>query len=213
LRESGIWESKRGADREFGGGRAIEDSTLDQPLADLLGVDAVAVVANEDEDVVAAVRGFEADGADLGLAAGKPDFGGLHAVVDGIAHQVHQRVAQFVDHALVEFGLLAADLQVHFLVPLDGDIAHHALEAIERGGDGHHAGLEHAALQAVRDARELVDRLGDLAEVPPRLVPEPRLLDDRVQFRLELLHNPLNSLNRTPIAVETTTGPTQPCGT
>ena len=44
-------------------------------------------------------------------------------------------LTQLVDHALVELGLLAKDLEVDFLAPLPREVADHALEAVwPRGG-------------------------------------------------------------------------------
>ena len=39
----------------------------------------------------------------------------LDAVVDAVAHQVHQRIADLLQHGLVELGLLAGELQLDLL--------------------------------------------------------------------------------------------------
>ena len=40
----------------------------------------------------------------VALAGGGAHVGHLDAVVDGVAHQVHQRIADLLDHGLVELG-------------------------------------------------------------------------------------------------------------
>jgi hypothetical protein len=52
--------------------------------------------------------GVQLDPAARRLARGGARVGGLDAVVDGVAHDVRERVADLLDHGLVEFGLGAA---------------------------------------------------------------------------------------------------------
>src|SRR5690606_19734149 len=78
---------------------------------DALSVQALTVVADLDDDVPALVGRAHADGAGLVLARGDAFGRHFQAVVDRVAHQVHQRVDDLLDHALVQFGRLAPRLQ------------------------------------------------------------------------------------------------------
>jgi hypothetical protein len=90
---------------------------VDQPLGDRLGADllfrqAAAVVDHLDDDAARVVVGVELHGAVLGFAALGAQRRRFDAVVDGVAHEMHQRVAEFLDDRFVEFGLGAGDHQV-----------------------------------------------------------------------------------------------------
>ncbi|MNZ93045.1 hypothetical protein D3C78_1120990 [compost metagenome] len=76
----------------------------------------------------------------LGRFAGRqPGLGGFNAVIHGVAQQVHEWVADFFHHGLVQLGLCAADDQVDVLAQFLADIAHHPTEAVEGFADGDHA--------------------------------------------------------------------------
>ena len=70
-------------------------------------------------------------------------------MIDGIPDQVHQRVADLLDHRLVEFGLGAADDEFDVLAELTGDIPDHAMETVEGVADLHHAQLQGAVANAL----------------------------------------------------------------
>ncbi len=101
----------------------------------------------------------------LGLAVGHPDVGGLQAVVEGVADQVDQRVADLLHHRLVELGGLAVDLQLHLLAQLARQVAHQAGEAVEREADREHADLHHAALELPGVALQVGQALLQLLQV------------------------------------------------
>ena len=65
---------------------------------------AAAVVADFDDHVAALVIRVQLMTPCAGLPAASAHFGHLDAVVDGVAHQVHQRVADLLEHGLVELG-------------------------------------------------------------------------------------------------------------
>ena len=48
----------------------------------------------------------------------------LDAMVDGIAHQVHQRIADLLEHGLVELGGVTGQAQLDFLAEPLAEIAH-----------------------------------------------------------------------------------------
>ena len=55
---------------------------------------------------------------------------------------MHQRVAHFIDHHLVELGLIAANLQVNFFTQFAAVFAHHAAKARKGIANLHHAQTE-----------------------------------------------------------------------
>ena len=110
----------------------------------------------------------ERDGPGAGLAGGLAELGRLQPVVDRVAHHVDQRVAQLVDHPLVQLGLLAADLEHDFLAGREAEVADDPAEPLEERADRHHPGVEHPLLQAVGDPAQAVDRLGERLELLAR---------------------------------------------
>src|SRR3546814_5481728 len=52
-------------------------------------------------------------------------------MIEAVANQMRERIADLLDHALVEFGALADQLQAHLLAKLAGEIVDHAREARE----------------------------------------------------------------------------------
>ncbi|KAG0919644.1 hypothetical protein G6F32_016037 [Rhizopus arrhizus] len=83
-----------------------------------------------------------------GLALRFAQVGHFHAMVDGLADQVHQRVGQSLDQDAVELRLGADQLQVHFLLQRAGDVAGHLGETRKHLADRLHAGTHHRRLQA-----------------------------------------------------------------
>ena len=87
------------------------------------------------------------------LPAARRTSGSLHAVVERVAHEMHQRIADLLEHGLVELGVLAAQLQLDLLAELARQVVHQAREAVEREADRQHADLHDAFLQLARIAR------------------------------------------------------------
>ena len=113
----------------------------------------------------------------------------LDPVVDAVADEVIERIADLVDHPLVELRLLARQLQPDPLVELPGDVPDGPLEPVEEGADRDHARVEDAALEAVRDPRELIDRHGEFVEGQTTLLPEPDLLIELTELLGEHPHD------------------------
>ncbi len=113
-----------------------------------LGVDAGAVVLHLDADVVAFLLRRQPYPAHARLALRFAQVGHFHAVVDGVADQVHQRIGQRLDQVAVELGLGADQLQVHFLLEAAGDVAGDLGEAREHLAHRLHAGAHDRRLQA-----------------------------------------------------------------
>ena len=110
-------------------------------------------------------------------------FDPFEAVVERIAHEVHERVAERVDHGAVELGVLAHELQLDLLAELGREVAHEPREAQEDGFHGDHPDLHDHRLQGVRGAREVLHGLREARHVG--------LLDERLDLRAvqdELAH-------------------------
>ncbi|MNV33560.1 hypothetical protein D3C71_1249310 [compost metagenome] len=133
---------------QAGGGFRIDQALLARFLAQPLGVDAGAVVLHFDADVVAFLLCRQAHVAHPRLALRFAQVRHFHAMVDGVADQVHQRVGQRFDQVAVELGLCADQFQVHFLLQRTCNVARHLREAREHLADRLHAGAHHRRLQA-----------------------------------------------------------------
>ena len=94
-------------------------------------VDAAAVVAHGDDHVAAGVAGGDLERAGRRLAGGDALLRRLEAVVERVAHEVHERVAERVDDGAVELGLLADELELDLLAELRREVADEAREAQE----------------------------------------------------------------------------------
>ena len=118
-----------------------------------------------------------------GLPAATRSSGAFEAVVERVAHEVHERVAERVDHGAVELGVLADELQLDLLAELGREVAHEPREAQEHGFHGDHPDLHDHRLQRVRGAREVLHGLREARHVG--------LLDERLDLRAvqdELAH-------------------------
>ncbi len=114
---------------------------------DPLAVQAATVVADLNDDMPALVRGGEGNRAGLFLAGGAAGVGHFQAVIDRIADQVHQRIGDAFDQALVQFGALAERAQAHLLAEPGGQVADQAREAAEHRVHRQHAHADHRFLQ------------------------------------------------------------------
>ena len=87
-------------------------SQFDGLGANLLRVDAAAVVGDFDDDLIAVVIGVQPDDALRRLAQFAALFGRLNAVAHRVAHQMGERLGDGVENSFVEIGVLPADDQV-----------------------------------------------------------------------------------------------------
>ena len=130
-----------------------------------------------------------------GLAGGEARLGSLDAVVDGVAHQVHQRIADLLEHGLVELGAVAGEAQLDLLAEALAQVAHQARKAVEHEADGQHAHAHDAFLQLAHVALELAQGVAQLVGLAAferrRELAQHRLRDhqlaDRVQQLVDLL--------------------------
>ncbi len=133
---------------QAGSGFRIDQAFLTRLRAQLLRVDAGAIVLHLDADVVAFLLRRQAYMAHPRLPLCFAQVGHFHAMVDGIADQMHQRVGQSFHQISVELGLGADQLQIHFLLQRAGDVAGNLGEAREHLAHRLHAGTHHCRLQA-----------------------------------------------------------------
>src|SRR3569623_941209 len=103
-----------------------------------------AVGGHFDDDAAGVVVGVEPQLSFYRLAVRAPHVSGFDAVIERIAYQVHERIADLFDHGLVEFGFRAGNDELDVFADFLADVAHHALEAAERLADLHHAQLQGA---------------------------------------------------------------------
>ena len=112
------------------------------------GVDAPAVVRDLDPDLVARLARGDAKHADGTLVAAL--LRRLDAVIDRVADDVAQRIADHLDHLAIELDIAAIHLEPHLLAKIGAQIANHARQRREQAVDALHAG-----------ARDRVANLGD----------------------------------------------------
>ena len=103
-----------------------------------------------------------------GLAGGLALLGAFEAVVERVAHEVHERVAERVDDGAVELGVLADEVQLDLLAELGREVAHEPREAQEDGLHRDHPDLHDHRLQRVRGAREVLHGLREARDVGAR---------------------------------------------
>ena len=85
-----------------------------------------------------------------GFPASLPQPRRLDAVVDGVADQVHQRIAQLLHQALVDLHLGAGGGEHHLLARLARHPPDEALHPVEQRAERHHPRLEQPVLEDVQ---------------------------------------------------------------
>ena len=133
------------------------DATLGRLRAHGVDVDAPAVVGDRDDHLGPELHGVQPDRCLGRLARGLALRGRFDAVVDGVAHEVQQRVGQLVQHATVELGVAAPHVPADLLVLGTGQVTHSAVQLVGDGGDGHHASAHRPVLQLVHGPGQVVE--------------------------------------------------------
>ena len=82
---------------------------------------------------------------------------GFDAVVDCVAHQMRERIADTFDQGAVEFGVGSVDHQLHLPSTGDGNVPHGARKLVEHMLDRLHPCLDRRLLQGVGDGVDPVD--------------------------------------------------------
>ena len=113
----------------------------------------MAVIGDFNYDLIALMVGIETQRALRALAGARAFFRSFNAVADGVAENVHERLSDGVEDALVEIGVSALNYEFDFLAALVRDIAHGARETAEELIDGHHADFHDRVLEIAQDAR------------------------------------------------------------
>jgi hypothetical protein len=149
----------RRAHVDVGGGARVDEPALDCLVGDELGVDAMAVVADFDDHAAAGVTRRDLERADRRFAGGAALGRRLESVIEGVAHQVHERVAQGVDDGAVQLRVGAHELELDLLAQLVGEVADQAGKAQEHDLDRDHAYLHDHGLQRLGAASELLHGL------------------------------------------------------
>ncbi len=139
--------------------RRVHESLGARAREHLLAIDAAPVIlhAHCDHLPLAGDRERELAGARFPVALAH--IGLLDAVVGGVAQQMHDRLADLVEHRTVELDLAPVEGELDLLSQRVRGIADEARKAIEHLADGHHAARH-----------DLVVEIGD----------EPRCLRERV---------------------------------
>ena len=110
-------------------------------------IDTAPVVADVDDHVVPALGSLDADHALCRLTGVPALVGGLDRVIEGVAHQVHERIDELLDNQLVELGVSALERQANVLPVIALKTAHGSGELLEDLAKRDHAHIEHARLQ------------------------------------------------------------------
>ena len=141
-----------------------EETFFHSFAANDIRVDTFAVVGDHDDDVVALVARDKSDFTDTRLALCLALVRHFDSVVERVAQEVHNRVADFVDDRAVEFGVLAFDCQIDFFVEFLGYVANHAREAVKDLADGNHADLHDDVLKIGRHSVHLLQSFRELGK-------------------------------------------------
>ena len=118
----------------------VDDPGGDRLLDQFLAVHAAAVVVNVDEDLVARLTRRDGENADFALAGLQAIGRKLDAVIDRVADDVGQRIADHLDHLAIELDVAPLDIDQHLLAQLGGEVADHARQADKQILDPLHAG-------------------------------------------------------------------------
>ncbi|KAF1066244.1 MAG: hypothetical protein GAK45_01978 [Pseudomonas citronellolis] len=138
----------------------VQQALLHRLGAEDVRVHAFAVIGDRQQDMVAFLFGRQHHPPGTRLARGFALFRAFDAMVDSVAHQVHQRIGQGLDQVLVEVGFLAHQLEVDFLLQVARQVADQSREAPEDFLDRLHAGLHDRHLQIGGDHIEVGHGLG-----------------------------------------------------
>ena len=143
------------------GGGLVEDAGGDRFFDQPLAVDAAAVVLDVDQDLVARLARRDGQHADLALAGLQPLGRRLDAVIDRVADDVGQRIADHLDHFAIELDVAALDIDQHLLAELGRQVADHARQRDEQILDPLHAGAGDRVAHFGDDRRQALERAVD----------------------------------------------------
>ncbi len=145
------------------GSLARHDPGGDRLLDEALVVDAAAVVGDLDQYLVARLARIDAQRA-RGRLGGALALGGhLDAMIDRVADDMGQRIADHLDHLAIELDVAAVDHQHDLLVELGRQIAHHPRQRGEQPVDALHPGTRDRFAHLGDAGRQPLERGIDVA--------------------------------------------------
>ena len=143
----------------------LDHSGCDRLFHKLLAVDPAAVVLDVDQDLISGLARRNGQKADLALAGLEPVGRKFDPMIDRVANDVRQRVADHLDHLAIELDVAAFDVDEDLLAELRGKVADHARQCDEQVFDALHAragdGIAHFGDDRGQPLERAVDR--DLA--------------------------------------------------
>ena len=134
-----------------------QQTKIGRRVANFFVIDTAAVVFYFDVYVIAPMVGTNSHIAMIGLARLIALFRALDTVRHRVANQVQQRIGDLLNNVVVEFGVVAFQLQVDQLVRSLRRVAGRASDARIKVADRHHARLRDFILQTMRKLGELIN--------------------------------------------------------
>ncbi len=173
----------------LGRDQAGGDGAADQ----LVAVDAAAVVRNLEQYLVAGLARADSKAAAFALAGPPPLGRAFDAVVDRVADDMGERIADHLQHLAVDLDVAAVDLEDDLLAGLAGNVADHPRQGREEVVDPLHPGSGDPVAKVGdgdRDPLEGRDHLGvaGRADPPRELVAGEDEVGDSAHHPVEQLH-------------------------
>ena len=119
---------------------------LDGLLFHALGVNAAPIVLNFDNDLIALVARRHGNDSLTRFPCLFALFRRFDAVINRVADEMNQRLAQHIHDGFVQFRFRAENPHVHVFSGVAGEIAHHARKTVHDLRDRHHADAHRAFL-------------------------------------------------------------------
>ncbi len=152
--------------------RLGQDAAAHRGGADPVGVNAAPVVFHHHRQEVAVGAGRDDHPAPAGLAGPLALIGGLDAVIDAVAQEVHERVVQRQQHGLVDSRIGAPHLAGELLALLARQVHGGSRESPQDAGEGHEPRLGHPLRQPLHLSAHRGDRVGVAPQEPEAVGPE-----------------------------------------
>ena len=136
------------------------------------------------------------------LAGGGARFGRLEAMVDRVADDVGQRIADHLDHLAIELDVAAVQLEPDLLAELGGEVADHARQSGEQAVDPLHAGAGDRVANLGDAARHALERRLDrdvarhIAQPPGELVAGQHRVGDAAHHPVEQIDGEADAARR-----------------
>ncbi len=116
-------------------------------VANLVCIDAGAVICNHDDNIVALMTGNQANLTGTRLTLCFTVIRMLYTMIQGITEQMHQWIADFINNGTIQLCVLTLNGKVDILVQLLGQVTNHAREAVKYLAYRHHSYLHNYGLQ------------------------------------------------------------------